>query len=88
MAFASDGSTATLRVLIEPMVMWIWIGGGVACLGALIALWPRGRAAVAQPESEEAGTPARARRGRRAATRPAHAPAAARQRAASLEATS
>ena len=51
MAFKSDGSDATLRVLIEPLVVWIWIGGGIVCLGALISLWPRRReiAAVVHP---------------------------------------
>jgi len=40
MAFANDGSSATIRVLVEPMVSWIWVGGAVICLGALIGLWP------------------------------------------------
>ena len=43
MAFKSDGSDATLRVLIEPLVVWIWIGGGIVCLGAAISLWPKRR---------------------------------------------
>jgi cytochrome c-type biogenesis protein CcmF len=43
MAFEQDGSTATLHLIIEPFVMWIWIGGFVIALGALIALWPFGR---------------------------------------------
>ena len=53
MAFKSDGSDATLRVLIEPLVVWIWIGGAIVCLGALISLWPKGRerAPVARPVS-------------------------------------
>jgi cytochrome c-type biogenesis protein CcmF len=32
---------ATFRTLVSPMVAWIWIGGAVVLLGALIALWPR-----------------------------------------------
>ncbi|MDQ6830875.1 MAG: heme lyase CcmF/NrfE family subunit [Gemmatimonadota bacterium] len=50
MAFDENGATATLRVLIEPLVAWIWLGGGIVVLGALIAAWPtrrRWRAAVA-----------------------------------------
>jgi len=31
---------ATLKVLIRPLVVWIWIGGFVIALGTLIALWP------------------------------------------------
>jgi cytochrome c-type biogenesis protein CcmF len=43
MAFKEDGTSATIRVLVEPMVAWIWLGGGIVCLGALVALWPRRR---------------------------------------------
>ncbi len=31
---------ATFRVLVSPLVSWIWLGGGVVILGALTALWP------------------------------------------------
>jgi len=31
---------ATFRVIVNPMVTWIWIGGVIALGGALIALWP------------------------------------------------
>ncbi|CAN5336014.1 heme lyase CcmF/NrfE family subunit [soil metagenome] len=43
MAFAEDGSTATLRVIIEPLVPWIWFGGGVICMGAIVSLMPGAR---------------------------------------------
>jgi cytochrome c-type biogenesis protein CcmF len=43
MSFANDGSTATLRVITEPLVPWIWLGGLIVCLGALISIWPTGR---------------------------------------------
>jgi cytochrome c-type biogenesis protein CcmF len=46
MAFANDGSSATVRVLVEPMVSWIWVGGAVICFGALIGLWPSRKRAV------------------------------------------
>jgi cytochrome c-type biogenesis protein CcmF len=29
-----------VRALVSPMTGWIWFGGGVALLGALLALWP------------------------------------------------
>jgi cytochrome c-type biogenesis protein CcmF len=28
------------RAIVSPLVVWIWIGGGIAVLGALVALWP------------------------------------------------
>jgi cytochrome c-type biogenesis protein CcmF len=37
-----DGST-TFKVLVNPVVSWIWIGGGVLVLGGLLAFWPERR---------------------------------------------
>jgi cytochrome c-type biogenesis protein CcmF len=37
-AYARDGSSATLNVIVNPAVIWIWIGGGIAVLGALFAI--------------------------------------------------
>ncbi len=53
MAFQPDGSSATLRVIIEPLVPWIWAGGGLICLAALFAAWPATR-----PARSEIGAPA------------------------------
>lgn len=57
MAFKEDGSSATIRVLVEPLVMWIWIGGLVVCLGAVIALWPRRRSAPPRVRTVDADQP-------------------------------
>jgi cytochrome c-type biogenesis protein CcmF len=40
MAFQQDGSTATIKVILEPLVPWIWLGGGIICLGAVLGAWP------------------------------------------------
>jgi cytochrome c-type biogenesis protein CcmF len=48
-SFTQDGASATLKVLIRPLVMWIWIGGAVMALGALVAIWPDRRALAAEP---------------------------------------
>jgi cytochrome c-type biogenesis protein CcmF len=37
-----DKST-TFRIVINPLIMWIWIGGGILLLGGLIAFWPSWR---------------------------------------------
>ena len=37
-----DGTTA-FKVLVNPLVNWIWVGGGVLFLGGLIAFWPERR---------------------------------------------
>ena len=33
--------TAFLKIMINPLVKWVWIGGYVLVLGTVIALWPR-----------------------------------------------
>jgi len=43
MAFTQDGKSATLRVIIEPFVPWIWGGGLIVALGALLSAWPVSR---------------------------------------------
>ncbi len=39
-SYLSDASTATFRVIVNPLVTWMWIGGLIAMAGALIAIWP------------------------------------------------
>ena len=38
--FARDGSAATVKALVNPLLMFLWIGGGVITLGAAWALLP------------------------------------------------
>ena len=49
LAYDPDTGTATLRVFVNPLVVWIWLGGAIVALGAVFAAWPerRRRAAVA-----------------------------------------
>lgn len=35
-----DDGSASLMVFVNPMVIWLWMGGIVAVAGGLIALWP------------------------------------------------
>jgi len=37
-----DKNQATLKVLVRPLVVWIWIGGFVIVLGTLVAILPLG----------------------------------------------
>ena len=32
----------TIRVIVSPMVSWIWVGAIIAIIGALFAAWPSG----------------------------------------------
>jgi cytochrome c-type biogenesis protein CcmF len=43
-SYLDDDLPATFRVIVDPLVTWLWIGGLLALTGALIAVWPtRGR---------------------------------------------
>jgi cytochrome c-type biogenesis protein CcmF len=56
-AYVREGAPVTFRVIVDPLVTWIWIGGLIALAGAAIALWParsrrRALAPAADPELE------------------------------------
>ncbi len=53
-AYARDGSTATVNVIVNPMVVWIWIGGGIIALGALFAISTMGFSAERSEQREAA----------------------------------
>lgn len=38
--YVASAPPATFRILISPLIMWIWIGALVVFLGALVAIWP------------------------------------------------
>ena len=42
-AYLTEGKAATFRVIVNPLVTWIWIGGLIALCGAILALWPARR---------------------------------------------
>ena len=50
-----DGQRISLKLLVNPMTVWLWIGGAFLVLGAIVAAWPvrsvPARPAIA-PESE------------------------------------
>jgi cytochrome c-type biogenesis protein CcmF len=39
----NDGGRIALGVRVNPMILWLWVGGGVIALGTLLALLPRPR---------------------------------------------
>jgi len=39
-SYLDDEVAATFRVIVDPLVSWIWIGALIALSGALIAVWP------------------------------------------------
>lgn len=48
---------ATFRVLVNPLVPWIWLGGLIMAIGTLIAMWPTATAAAESPVREVAPRP-------------------------------
>jgi cytochrome c biogenesis factor len=49
MAFEPSGANATVKVIIEPLVPWIWFGGLVVVLGAVVGMFHGGRRKVLAP---------------------------------------
>jgi cytochrome c-type biogenesis protein CcmF len=39
-SYAANPPPATFRLIVSPLVSWIWIGALIVFLGGLIALWP------------------------------------------------
>ncbi len=53
--YLNDDTPATFRIIVDPLVTWMWIGGLIALAGALIALWPargRRRGALVRTEAD------------------------------------
>jgi cytochrome c-type biogenesis protein CcmF len=54
--YVKSGVAATFKIIINPLVSWMWIGGLIGVFGALIAVWPtRGRrkGAMVRTEADE-----------------------------------
>jgi cytochrome c-type biogenesis protein CcmF len=39
-SFDRDGGWVTVKALVNPLVTWLWIGGGVMALGTVLAMLP------------------------------------------------
>jgi cytochrome c-type biogenesis protein CcmF len=51
-SWSASGSTADFKIMINPLVSWIWIGGGVFLLGGLITFWPSRRSSTIKLEDQ------------------------------------
>jgi len=38
--YLNDPPPVTFRVNVNPLVSWIWVGGAIAVIGGLVAIWP------------------------------------------------
>ena len=52
----ATSSTVRIRVIVQPMVVWLWIGGGVMAFGALLAAFPGHRRNPIDPVSAPVDT--------------------------------
>ena len=52
-SYLTDRAPGTFRVIVDPLVTWIWIGGLIALIGAGIAIWPARRARRAPTGASE-----------------------------------
>lgn len=43
LGFDENGQRATFRVLLNPGVTWLWVGGALMALGGLVSAWPSRR---------------------------------------------
>ncbi len=48
---ADENAPITLRVTIQPLIMWLWIGGGIMAVGTLLAAFPGRRRRGIEPVS-------------------------------------
>jgi len=54
-SYLADDAAAIFKVIVNPLVTWMWIGGLIALMGALLALWPargRRRGALVRTEAD------------------------------------
>jgi cytochrome c-type biogenesis protein CcmF len=53
LAYDAATRSVTVRVFVNPLVMWIWVGGAIVAAGSVFAIWPdRRRLAVEAPQPE------------------------------------
>jgi cytochrome c-type biogenesis protein CcmF len=45
------GGSAVIGVIVQPLIIWLWIGGGVMAVGTLLAAWPGRRRRPTAPVS-------------------------------------
>ena len=57
--FDGTSKTIALRMIIFPLIRWVWAGAVLLCIGGAVSLWPKGRrqeqeARVAEPAEADA----------------------------------
>ena len=52
---AEPGGAIRLRVIIQPLVMWLWVGGAFIAVGSVLAAFPGRRRRGTEPTSAPVG---------------------------------
>jgi cytochrome c-type biogenesis protein CcmF len=52
---APSGDSVSLRVIVQPLVAWLWVGGVLMALGTILAAWPGRRRRPTDPVSAPIG---------------------------------
>jgi cytochrome c-type biogenesis protein CcmF len=50
-AASADATEARIKVFVKPMILWLWIGGGLVAIGTLLAAFPGKRRKPTLPTS-------------------------------------
>jgi cytochrome c-type biogenesis protein CcmF len=58
-AYPASAPPATFRILVSPLVTWIWLGALIVFTGGLIAIWPLPAGATRQATATQAARLAR-----------------------------
>jgi cytochrome c biogenesis factor len=49
-----EGRIIGIKVIIEPLIFWLWFGGGIMGLGTLVSAWPSAKRKTRTKEEEVA----------------------------------
>ena len=52
-SFTKETPAMTFKVIVDPLVSWLWIGGLISLLGAIVALWPARRRGAVEPGADQ-----------------------------------
>jgi cytochrome c-type biogenesis protein CcmF len=52
----TEDGAVTIRVTVQPLVVWLWIGGGLMAVGTVLAAFPGRRRDPLEPVSAEVGS--------------------------------
>jgi cytochrome c-type biogenesis protein CcmF len=52
-SYTRESTPATFKVIVDPLVSWLWLGGLISLLGAIVALWPSRRLGAVAPGADQ-----------------------------------